>query len=204
MKGTQSTEFRFNEPTTLAIRHTMTNNNRKQQHCCCSNNSSIAAHRAAAAAAAAAALCMHIKLTSRLLRRHLNHHMCLLLHWNKKKGKCHTKKTASGIRTTDTEVRRAATYLLPHSVYGIHRPRLVYIYTYVQIDVWENLTKKRKQHPPPGDDASTAEAAPGKVGRDEQGEARRANTTPNRVGRDAQGEARRANTRPNGGPHLAL
>ena len=28
---------------------------------------------------------------------------------------------------------------------------------------------KTKKHPPPGDDASTAEAAPGRVGRDEQG-----------------------------------
>ena len=36
----------------------------------------------------------------------------------------------------------------------------------------------------PGGDASTADAAPGRVERDEQGEARRANTTPN------------------GGPHL--
>ena len=41
------------------------------------------------------------------------------------------------------------------------------------------LTKKTKQHPPPGDDASTAEAVSGIVGRDEQGEARQANTTPN-------------------------
>ena len=32
----------------------------------------------------------------------------------------------------------------------------------------EMLIKKRKQHPPPGDDASTAEAAPGRVRRDEQ------------------------------------
>ena len=57
---------------------------------------------------------------------------------------------------------------------------------YVRIYVWANLTKKRKQHPPPGDDTSTVEAAPGRVGRDEQGGARRANTTPN------------------GGPHLEL
>ena len=42
-----------------------------------------------------------------------------------------------------------------------------------------NLSKKRKQHPTPGDDASTAEAASGRVGRDEQGETRRANPTPN-------------------------
>ena len=41
------------------------------------------------------------------------------------------------------------------------------------------MTKKQKQHPSPGDDASTAEAASGRVGRDEQGEARRANITPN-------------------------
>ena len=49
-----------------------------------------------------------------------------------------------------------------------------------------NILIKAKQHPPPGEDASTAEAAPGRVGRDEQSQARRANTTPN------------------GGPHLEL
>ena len=48
------------------------------------------------------------------------------------------------------------------------------------------MTKKRKQHPAPGDDASTAEATSGRVGREEQDEARRANTTPS------------------GGPHLEL
>ena len=57
---------------------------------------------------------------------------------------------------------------------------------YVLIDNLDILTKKRKEHPPQGDDASTAEAAPGRVGRDEQCEAHRANTTPN------------------GGPHLEL
>ena len=41
------------------------------------------------------------------------------------------------------------------------------------------LTKKQKLHPSPGDDASTAEAAPGRDGRGEQGEARRASSTPN-------------------------
>ena len=60
------------------------------------------------------------------------------------------------------------------------------MYLYVRIDGWDILAKKRKQQPPPGDDASTAEAAPGRVGRDEQGVARRANTSPN------------------GGPHLEL
>ena len=53
----------------------------------------------------------------------------------------------------------------------------MYIRTTV-IDARASLTQKRKQHPTPGDGASTAEAAPGRVGRDEQGEARRANTTP--------------------------
>ena len=48
------------------------------------------------------------------------------------------------------------------------------------------LTKNRKQHASQGDGASTAEAAPGRVGRGEQGKARRANSTPN------------------GGPHLEL
>ena len=48
------------------------------------------------------------------------------------------------------------------------------------------MTKKRKQPPAPGGDASTAEAVPGRVGNGEQGEALRANTTPN------------------GGPHLEL
>ena len=62
-------------------------------------------------------------------------------------------------------------------------------YLYVRIDTRDrnsNFEKKRKQQPSPGDDASTAEAAPGRVGRDEQGKAHRANTTPN------------------GGPHLEL
>ena len=60
------------------------------------------------------------------------------------------------------------------------------MYLYVRIDAWIFRQKKQKQKPLPGDDASTAEAAPGRVERDEQGEARRANTTPN------------------GGPHLEL
>ena len=48
------------------------------------------------------------------------------------------------------------------------------------------LTTKRKQHASQGDDASTAEAAPG------------------RVRRGVQGEVRRAKSTPNGGPHLEL
>ena len=62
------------------------------------------------------------------------------------------------------------------------------MYLYVRIHTRDRTgslnKKKRKQHPSPGEDASTAEAAPG------------------RVGRDGQGEARRANTTPKGGPHL--
>ena len=70
----ENTGIRFDEPaTTLAIRHTMTNSSGKQQHCCCSNNSSTTTRRAVPAAEAAA-LCMHIKRTPRLLRRHLNDH----------------------------------------------------------------------------------------------------------------------------------
>ena len=60
------------------------------------------------------------------------------------------------------------------------------MYLHVRIHAWDVLTTKRTQHPSPGDDAGTAEAASGRVRRDEQGEARRANTTPN------------------GGPHLEL
>ena len=53
------------------------------------------------------------------------------------------------------------------------------MYLYVRIDALSILTKEQKQHPPQGDDADTAEAAPGRVGRYEQGEAHRANTTTN-------------------------
>ena len=60
------------------------------------------------------------------------------------------------------------------------------IYLSVRIDNLDILTRKRKEHSSQGDDASTAEA------------------TPSRVGRGEQGAARRANTTPNGGPHLEL
>ena len=63
---------------------------------------------------------------------------------------------------------------------------LVYIYRgrylHARIDAGIFWQKKQKQE----DYASTADVAPGRVERDEQGEARRANTTPN------------------GGPHLEL
>ena len=59
--------------------------------------------------------------------------------------------------------------------------RLIRIYTYEQTHGIGTVisTKKRKQHRSQGDDASTAEAGPGRVGRGEQAEARRANSTPN-------------------------
>ena len=99
----------------------------------------------------------------------------------------HTKKTRHPRfepRTPMSQTQRPTCY--PSLFLAYNRPRLVCIYTYIEIDVWEKLTKKRKQHLPLRDDASTAEAAPGRVGRDDQGEAHRANTTPN------------------GGPHLEL
>ena len=62
---------------------------------------------------------------------------------------------------------------------SLHDISQIDIYLYVRIHTRDILTKKLKQHPSKGDDASTAEVAPGRVGRDEHGEARRANTTPN-------------------------
>ena len=43
------------------------------------------------------------------------------------------------------------------------------MYLLVLIDVGDISTETRKQHPSAGDDASTAEAAPGRAGRDERG-----------------------------------
>ena len=68
-------------------------------------------------------------------------------------------------------------------------PRLlpqIDIYLCVRINTWGVLTKQRTQRASQENDASMAEAAPGRAGTDEHGEARRANTTPN------------------GGPHLEL
>ena len=54
------------------------------------------------------------------------------------------------------------------------------------VQTLRHFDKNRKQNPLPGDGASTAPAAPARVERREQG------------------EARRANSAPNGGPHLEL
>ena len=62
----------------------------------------------------------------------------------------------------------------------------MYRYRYTRIDTTVGIgtvilaKNRRKQHlVAPGDDASTAKVVPGRVGRGEQGEARRANSTPN-------------------------
>ena len=55
---------------------------------------------------------------------------------------------------------------------------LIDVYLYVRIDVWKTLTKKRKQHPPQRDDASTVSAATCRVWGGEQGEARPAISAP--------------------------
>ena len=59
----------------------------------------------------------------------------------------------------------------------------IYIYTYEQ-SLGKKMTKKRKTHPPLGDDASTVRYSQGRVGE--------------------RGEARPAIRAPNGGPHLDL
>ena len=121
-EGNEKTGVRFNEPATnLAIRHTMTNSSRKQQHCCCSNNSSAATHGAAAAAAFCMHIYIYIKLTSRLLRRHLNHHRTYfytgnkLYGANKTKGNWYKDKNAirdSNLGCTDSDLPTAPLYFL--------------------------------------------------------------------------------------------
>ena len=50
---------------------------------------------------------------------------------------------------------------------------------YARIHTWGILTKTRKQQTSQGVDASTVGVAPGRIGRDEHGKARRANTALN-------------------------
>ena len=111
----------------------------------------------------------------------------IFLHWNQKKKlkTAHTKKK----RHLKFEPRTSAQRQRPtryRTRFFLTWPEIGMYLLYVQLDCWDMLTKKRKQHPPPGDGTSTAEA------------------TPSRVGKDEQGEARRANTTRNGGPHLEL
>ena len=95
----------------------------------------------------------------------------------------HKKKSPSEIRT-NPELEGQAPTCYPTLV-------LVYIDRDWYISIRTNrrlryLDQKQKQHPLPGEDASTAEAASG------------------RVGTGGQGEARRTNAPRNGGPHLEL
>ena len=77
------------------------------------SNISTATHRAAAAVAAAAALCMHIKLTSRLLRGHLNQHLTYFYTAKQNKGNAtRTKKHHPGFepRTSRSERQQPTCY----------------------------------------------------------------------------------------------
>ena len=98
----------------------------------------------------------------------------------KKKVKLEHKKKQSAIQ--DLHGQRLTCHLTMFLVY-IDRDWYTPTRTNRRLDI---LTKKRKQNPLPGDDASTAQAVPGRFVRNEQRKARQANTTPN------------------GGPHLEL
>ena len=102
----EKTGIRFNEPATKLA---------NPAH----DSSSIATHRAPATAAAV--LYTHIRVTSRLLRRHLNHHRTYFytvvkkIHSPTKKSENGTqKKNTIRDRTTDPQVARTTTplYLL--------------------------------------------------------------------------------------------
>ena len=76
-------------------------------------------------------------------------------HWNKKKGECH-KHThhhpGFDPRTPRSERQQptcSPSQVLNLTIYQIDT------YLYERIDVWGKLSKRRKQHPPRGDDAST-------------------------------------------------
>ena len=142
----------------------MTNSSRKRQHCCCSTNSSIAAHRAAAAAAAAAP-CMHIKRTSRLLRRHLNHDRTHFYTGTTKGGMPHKKKHHPGFepRTPRSEGQQPTCYPTLFLAY-IDRDWYISIRTNRRLGKIDQKTKtapaagRRREH--------TAEDAHRRVGRD--------------------------------------
>ena len=91
----------------------------------------------------------------------------------------------NGKRSTCFNTVSFLTYLLlkTGTYLSVVSLRISYEYT-LEISYFDK--QKRKQHASQGDDASTAEAVAGNVGRGEQGEARRASSTPN------------------GGPHLEL
>ena len=124
-------------------------------------------------------------MTSRLLRRHLNHHCTYFctgtkIHGANKKNSTRLKKSHHPRFEPPTLSYYSRDRDLPATpLYFLYALTDIGMYLHVLIDAWDILTKKRKQHPSAGDNVSTAEAAPGRVGKDEQGEARRANSTPN-------------------------
>ena len=131
---------------------------------------------------------MHLKLTCRLLRRHLNHHRTYF-YAETKKGKCHTrkkkKKKLSGIKPRTPRSEGRLPTCSPSQVFAsLHVKTDMDLY--VRIDVWEKMTKRRN---------STH---------------RRETGCENGLGRYLQGregrvsEARPAISAPRGGPHLDL
>ena len=106
----------------------------------------------------------------------------------KKNGTPKKKTEHSGDRTLDWRCSWSETYLFKHSVsfLTLTHIRLLYLYTCeytlgIATIPFNWKKKKKTQHPPPGDNASMAEAAPGRVGRGEQGEALWASSTPKTV-----------------------
>ena len=111
---------------------------------------------------------MHIKLTSRFIRRHLNRRT--YFYTGNKREIVHKKKKKDhpGFepRTPRSEVQQTCLFTYSGSCMTVYQ---IDMYLYVRIDVSEKLEKKRKEHPPQGDDASTVSAATCRVGRGEQG-----------------------------------
>ena len=82
----------------------------------------------------------------------------------------HEKKNA--IRDSNHRPRASRDRNLPATstpLYFLYTKTEIGMYLLVLIDVGDISTETRKQHPSAGDDASTAEAAPGRAGRDERG-----------------------------------
>jgi len=119
-----------------------------------------------------------LAVLERVVGRHLNHHS-IYFYTGTKKGNCHTQKKHPGFGpwTPRSEGHHPTCY---HTVFLVYIDPEGYVSIRTNICLGKN-DQKRKHRPPPGDDTSTAtaEAAPGRVGRDEQGEARRANTALN-------------------------
>ena len=159
----------------------MTNSSSKQQHCSCSN-SKIATHRAAAETHD-----RNIQTHTRIIRRTAAYSLITIYQvqvpcsetthgaYQKEVEKNNGAPKKKNVSTPRNEP--ATSY--SHGVQATSQPLVVLHDFVVELFVSICTKKNRKEHPPQGDDASTAEADPGRVGRDEQGEAHRANTTPN-------------------------